>query len=73
MKSVFDPLGLYGSDRLLVTDGGYAYVCYFEVPAHPSKPWVDACKVNWTPGGVTLSSPTGLSIYIDKKAILRQL
>jgi hypothetical protein len=71
--SIFDPLGLYGSDRLLVTDGGYAYVLYFDVPAHPSKPWVDACKVSWTTDGVTFSSPSGLSIEIDKAAILRQL
>lgn len=71
--SFFDPLDLYGSDRLIVSDGGYAYILYFEVPAHPSKPWVDACNVVWTNDSVTLVSPEGLSISIDAKAILRQL
>jgi len=71
--SFFDPLGLYGSERLLVTDGGYAYVLDFEVPAHPSKPWIDTCKVDWTVDNVTFSSPSGLSIEIDKKAVLQQL
>lgn len=71
--SYFDPLGLYGSDRLVVSDGGYSYILYFDVPAHPSKPWVDDCQVNWTTDGVTFSSPTGLTIKIDAKAILQQL
>jgi hypothetical protein len=71
--SFFDPLGLYGTDRLIVSDDGYAYILYFKVPAHPSKPWVDACDVIWASDSVTLISPEGLSISIDAKAILKKL
>ena len=71
--SYFDPLGLYSNERLVVSDGGYSYILNFDVPAHPSKPWIDNCQVNWTTDGVTFSSPTGLNIEINKKAILQQL
>jgi hypothetical protein len=71
--SFFDPLGLYGSERLIVTDGGYAYVVYFDVPAHPSKPWIDDCNVVWSGESVTFSSPSGLTLKIDKKAVLQKI
>jgi hypothetical protein len=71
--SVFDILKLYPSERLLVTDGGYAYIIYFEAPAHPAKSWVEDCDVTWSSNRVTFSSPTGLTIQIDRNAVLRQL
>ncbi len=71
--SSFDPFGLYRSQRLLVTDGGYAYIVYFDVPSYPSKAWVEACEVRWDPSGVRLQSPSGLAIEVSKEAVLQQL
>lgn len=60
-----DVLGGYPTYRLLITDGGYAYVHDFQIPSADPKAFVQGCRVAWNtnsvefilPGGETLTFP----------------
>ncbi len=67
--SIFDIFSLYPSQRILVTDGGYAYVLNFETPDYPASRWVQSCDVAWSTNDVTLFSRDGLTIKIDRQAV----
>ncbi len=73
-RSYFDPLGAYAEERLLVGDGGYAYVLSLDLPAaHAANEWLDGCDVAWNKEGVSLHSLDGLKIEIAAATILDQL
>ncbi len=71
--SYFNIFHGHKNNRLKVTDGGYAFMLYFEIPHYPSKEWIDGCNVKWTNEGVALISESGLSFNVTKEAVLKQI
>jgi hypothetical protein len=66
-----DVLALYPTYRLLITDGGYAYVHEFQIPSADSNAFVQGCRVMWETnrvefimsGGETLTFPAQVVIH----------
>lgn len=73
LYSTFDLFQLYSTHRVRVSDGGYSYGLYFEVPSYPARVWIEKCSVVWTSDGVRFISSSGLAISISKDALHEQL
>jgi len=72
-RSFLDPFGWSKRERLVISDGGYICVVYFDIPPYADDSWIDTCKVTWDTNGVTLKFSCGVSISVDKKLIMSQL
>ncbi len=64
-----DPLDLYEESRVLVTDGGYAYIVETDLNFFPV---VSESKVKWEPDGVSITFPSGVSIWIPRGRVVEQ-
>ena len=68
-----DIFSLNSSYRLLVTDGGYAYMREFDVPSDDPTRYLGGCRVTWKPDGVEFLSPDGDSLFIPGHLILARI
>ncbi|MGV3661975.1 MAG: hypothetical protein ACO1TE_17455 [Prosthecobacter sp.] len=67
-----DLLGLYPSYRLLITDGGYAYVHRFQIPSAEPAAFVQKCQVAWDLEKVSFTMPDGETLMFPALVIIRQ-
>lgn len=64
-----DPLQLYEESRVVVTDGGYAYIVEVDLNFFPQ---VSESKVEWKTDGVSIIFPSGVSIWIPRSRVVEQ-
>lgn len=64
-----DPLQLYEESRVVVTDGGYAYIVEADLNFFPE---VSESKVEWKTDGVSIIFPSEVSIWIPRNRVVEQ-
>jgi len=64
-----DPLNLYEESRVVVTDGGYAYILKTDLNFFPD---VSESEVEWKTDGVSITFPSAVSIWIPKGRVVEQ-
>jgi len=67
-----DVLALYSTERLLITDGGYAYVHEFEIPSADTKAFVQGCRVTWDTNKVEFIMPGGETLTFPAQVVIQQ-
>jgi hypothetical protein len=65
-----DPLALYEESRVIVTDGGYAYIVEADLNFFPE---VSESKVEWNTKGVSITFPSGVVIQIPRDRVVEQI
>lgn len=65
-----DPLRLYEEHRIVVTDGGYAYITYVDFNFFDA---ISSARVEWHTNYVTFSVPSWITISIPKVRIISQI
>jgi hypothetical protein len=68
--SIVDPFELYPEHRILVSDGGYAYICYIEFDSHDN---ISTFKVDWQKDDVSISGQSWIKVTIPKDRIMDQI
>ena len=67
-----DVLALYPTYRLLISDGGYAYVHEFQIPSADSKAFVQSCEVTWDTNRVEFIMPGGETLTFPAQVVIQQ-
>ena len=67
-----DVLALYPTYRLLISDGGYAYVHEFQIPSADSKAFVQSCGVTWDTNRVEFIMPGGETLTFPAQVVIQQ-
>jgi hypothetical protein len=67
-----DVFGGYTTYRLLITDGGYCYVHYFQIPSADPKAFVQRCRVAWDTNRVEFIMPGGETLTLPAQIVTEQ-
>jgi hypothetical protein len=68
-----DVLAWYPTYRLLITDGGYAYVHEFQIPSADSKAFAQGSRVTWDTNKVEFTMPGGETLIFPAKVVTQQV
>ena len=68
--SIVDPFKLYPEYRILVTDGGYAYILYIGFDSNDN---ITTMNVDWHKDDVSISGPSWIKVTIPKDRIMDQI
>jgi hypothetical protein len=68
-----DALGGYPIYRLLITDGGYAYVHEFQIPSADAKTFAQGCRVTWDTNKVDFVMPGGETLTFPARVVKQQI
>jgi hypothetical protein len=69
LHALVDPLNLYEESRVIVSDGGYAYIVEADLNFFPE---VSKSKVDWNTNGVSITFPSGVAIHIPRDRVVEQ-
>jgi hypothetical protein len=65
-----DPLRLYEEHRIVITDGGYAYIINVELNFYDE---ISSANVEWRTNDITFSVPSWIKLVIPKERVISQV
>jgi hypothetical protein len=68
-----DVLRLYPQHRIIVTDGGYAYIHEFEIPSTSPHKYALDCQVTWLSDAVEVQMRSGEKLVIPSTTLIQQM